>query len=94
LHDTCESIPLKYEKDMHDLEDPCEEYNCWAQSSHCGPMDEDYTLLDVADFKERAFDKCAFTEEDAKRCLRDPEASEDGSTSAAYAAIFLTYFLA
>lgn len=93
LHDTCEhdTLEQKFEELLHDVEESCEEYNCWAESSHC--KDDKRDELDLADLKERAFDKCKFTEADAKLCPAAP-AAEPADESAAYAAIFLAYFLA
>jgi hypothetical protein len=43
--------------------------------------------LKVVELKERGLDKCEMTEKEAKTCLREKE------DSAAFAAVFLAYFL-
>jgi hypothetical protein len=94
LHDTCEdgTLTMAMEKVLHDVEESCESYNCWAESSHCDGVKGENSILDLPNLKERAFDKCKFTEADAKLCPAAPAAEDDAS--AAYAAVFLAYFLA
>jgi hypothetical protein len=90
FHDQCaEGISMTYEKMLHELEEPCEEYNCWVDSSHCAATNgKDVSTLKVVELKERGLDKCEMTEKEAKTCLREKE-----EESAAFAAVFLAYFL-
>jgi hypothetical protein len=87
FHDVCDmGLDLAYEKLLHDLEEPCEAHNCWAESPHCtsDPVDS----LTLGQLEERSFEKCKMTEAEAKKCLRpeDPE-------SAALATVFLAFFV-
>jgi hypothetical protein len=92
FHDQCaEGIAMEFEKLIHDLEEPCEDYNCWVDSSHCAPTNgKDVNTLKVLELKERGLDKCEMTEAEAKVCIRDPKEKDE---SAAFGAVFLAYFL-
>jgi len=96
-HDNCDEDALTREMEeyIHDLEEPCEDYNCWVKSSHC-PATDDWDRDNMEILKEAAFDRCSFTVEDARKCPTPapaPAAEEEEKESSAVAAALLAVFL-
>jgi hypothetical protein len=91
FHDACpaDAMNQAMEEYIHDLEEPCEEYDCWVRSSHC-PATVDAT--DLAVLTEAAFDRCSFTLSDARACpaASTPDSDDD---SGAFAALFVALLL-